>query len=418
MMKPLISVPALFLVSSLGVLAAVAPAGAEAPTSTDPAALTAHARSLLHAGKLKQAEDELRTAAKLRGQDVDSLYELARVEFATGDLRRAKSACKALTTKDDKAVLSQVCQARAFLVWRRASRAEEYLDKARAIDPSHPEVLLAFADMKRLTGDLGASKDAYQQVLGLDPNNVEAYFGLGELALVLPDREAAKSAFRKALEHEPEWTQAQYELGRLVDGAEAVTLLEKAVAARPDWTEARLSLGIARLQTGDSVAAETLFRELLKTQPKNPAVHSRLGMVLAAKHDFAAAQAELTQGLAGLPNDAEAVLALGRVYAETDRSEEAFTQFRSAASLDRQNPTPLLEAGMFALKISRNALAQAFLEKALERAPKSAQAHASLADSLLARGDKAGAKTHYKLALEGDGAIDRKDVQHRLDALP
>jgi Flp pilus assembly protein TadD len=268
-----------------------------------------------------------------------------------------------------------------------------------------------------VAGDFNASREAYQQVIGLDADNMEAQFGLGQLCLVIPDREAAKSAFRKVLEREPDWTEAQFELGRLSSGPEAVALLEKAAASKPDWIEARVALGVAKLGNGDAAGAEALFRDVLKKQPKNASAHSRLGMVLAAKQDFAGAESELTQGLAGAPNDADAVMALGRVYAATDRAEEAFTQFRSAASLDRQSPDALIEAGVYALKISRNALAQAFLEKAVERAPKSAMAQARYADSLLARGEKAGAKEHYKLALAGEGAIDRQDVQRRLDAL-
>ncbi|HEX2675695.1 MAG TPA: tetratricopeptide repeat protein [Polyangiales bacterium] len=371
---------------------------ADAPPAADAAALTAHARTLIHAGKLKQANDELIAAAKLRGWSMLALYELARLEFVGGNQHHATNACKALVTKNENDVLSLVCQ-------------------ARAIDASHPEVLLAFADEKRVAGDFNASREAYQQVIGLDADNMEAQFGLGQLCLVIPDREAAKSAFRKVLEREPDWTEAQFELGRLSSGPEAVALLEKAAASKPDWIEARVALGVAKLGNGDAAGAEALFRDVLKKQPKNASAHSRLGMVLAAKQDFAGAESELTQGLAGAPNDADAVMALGRVYAATDRAEEAFTQFRSAASLDRQSPDALIEAGVYALKISRNALAQAFLEKAVERAPKSAMAQARYADSLLARGEKAGAKEHYKLALAGEGAIDRQDVQRRLDAL-
>lgn len=381
------------------------------------AALSAKGRALIHAGKLKEAEDALRKAAKLRAGSIDALYDLARVEFATGDLKRAKNACKALVTQDAAHVLTQVCQARAFLLWRRASRAEEFLDKARTIDASHPEALLAFADAKRISGELVTSKDAYQQVLGLDPSNAEAHFGLGELLVVEGDREGAKRAFREALSRDPEWVDAQYQLGRLSQGAEAVALLEKVSAARPELLEAKLALASAKADSGDSAGAEALLRGLLGKQPKSAAIHARLGIVLLAKQDYAAAEPELTQGLAGLPNDPETVLAMARLYAATDRAEDAFTQYQNASSLDRQNPTPLIEAGVVALKLSRNALAVAFLEKAVERAPKHAPALARYADALLARGDKALAKQYYARALVGEGAIDRADVEQRLRAL-
>ena len=381
------------------------------------AELTAQGRALIRGGKLKQAEETLLKAAKARGQSIESLYELARVTFASGDIKQAKNACKALSAKDEHAVLTAVCQARAFLLWRRASRAQEFLDQARALDASHPEVLLAFADTKRVAGETSASKDAYQQLLGIEPDNADAYFGLGELNLVTPDLVAAKQAFANALSRAPEWPDALYELGKLESGAQAVTMLEKALAARPDWLEARLALGSARLKNGDSAGSEQVLREVLRGHPDSALAHAQLGVALEAKHDLVGAEPELRLGLTTLPNDIDANLALARVLAQTDRADDAFAQFRTAAGLERLAPRALIEAGVYALSISRNALAEAFLAKAVERAPTSALAQARYADALLARGDKPAAKEHYKLALAGEGSIDRADIQRRLAAL-
>jgi tetratricopeptide (TPR) repeat protein len=105
------------------------------------------------------------------------------------------------------------------------------------------------------------------------------------------------------------------------------------------------------------------------------------------------------------------------VYAKTDRPEDAFEQYRNTASLEHTGSRALVEAGAYALSLGRNTLAQGFLDKALERTPKSAAAQARYADALVARGDKAKAKEHYRLALGGEGPLDRDDVQRRLDAL-
>jgi Tfp pilus assembly protein PilF len=140
-------------------------------------------------------------------------------------------------------------------------------------------------------------------------------------------------------------------------------------------------------------------------------------MVLEAKHDLPGAENELKLGLRGAPNDTQATLCLARVYAQTDRAEDAFSTFQTAAGLDRHSPRPLIDAGVVAMQAGRNALAQAFFEKAIERAPKSAEAQARYADVLLARGDKAKAKEHYGLALGGEGTVDREAVQQHLKAL-
>jgi tetratricopeptide (TPR) repeat protein len=390
---------------------------AAAVSGEDAEAARTRGLRLLRAGQLKEAEQALKQAARARGNSIEALYDLARVQFAADDYAKSRQACRALAAKDRQAMWSDLCMARAFLVWRRASRAAEWVDKALSKAPNDPEVLLALADMKRVSGDLDASRSAYQRVLGLSPNNADAHYGLGELYLVAPDNEAARKAFEAALQSAPEWPDAMYQLGRLSRGTRAVDLLERALAARPSWPDARLALGSARLENGQIDAAEALFRQVLKAQPKLPLAHARLGMALAAKRDYPNAETELKRGLEGLPNDADAALALARVYAQTDRAEDAFAAYRNAASLEKSGSSALVEAGVYAMKLDRNTLAQGFLEKAVERTPKSAAAQARLADVLLARGEKALAKQHYQLALGGEGDVDQRDIKRRLDAL-
>jgi tetratricopeptide (TPR) repeat protein len=392
-------------------------ASAQQQTSATAAKLTREGRSLIRAGKLKEAEAVLQKAAQERGQSLPALYELARVKFASGDYQKSRLACKALVQKEPQAALSNLCMARAFLVWRRASRAADYVAAARGAAPQLAEVFQVLGDLKRVEGDLNASKAAYQEVLRIDPQDPDAQFGLGQVNLVAGDDAAAARAFSAALQQEPDWPDALYELGRISSGPEAIKLLQRALAVRPGWPEARLALGTAELANGDVLGAETLFRDVLKAYPTLPMAHSRLGMVLGAKKEYAAAEAELKRGLSGLPNDPGAALALARVYANTDRAEDAFEAYRNASSLEHGSSVALVEAGTFALKLGRNTLAQAFLEKALERTPKSAVAQARYADALLARGDKAKAKEHYRLALSGEGALDRDDVKRRLDTL-
>jgi tetratricopeptide (TPR) repeat protein len=385
------------------------------PLSADE--LAQRGRSLVRIGHLKEAEDVLRRAAAARGNSIEGLYDLARVTFATGNYAKSRAACSALIAKDKTAALSNLCMARAFLVYRRATRAAEFVDLALAAEPGRAEVHLVLGDLKRVEGELAASKSAYEAVLRIDPRDPDAHYGLGKLALLSPDYDAAAREFRAAIEVEPRWPEALYELGCISSGQDAIDLLTRALSERPVWPEAKLALGAAELDTRDEAKAEALFREVLKSNPNLPMAHARLGMALAARGDLGLAESELKRGLAGLPNDADAALALARVYTRTDRAEDAFEAFRNAASLEPTGSRALVEAGAYALSLNRNTLAQAFLEKAIEKTPGSGTAQARYADALLARGDKDKAKEHYRLALAGRGTLDRQDVQRRLDAL-
>jgi tetratricopeptide (TPR) repeat protein len=359
----------------------------------------------------------LQKSAQESAHSLEALYDLARVHFAAGDYNKARNACRPLLAKAPDAAYSNLCMAQAFLVWRRATRAAEHVEKARAAEPNLPEVYQVLGDLKRVEGDAVASETAYRRVLAARPNDPDAQFGLGKLYLIKPDLTLATAAFRAALAAAPEWPQALFELGRLSTGAEASDLLQRAITARPQWPEARLALGEARLRNGEVAQAETLFREVLKQSPNLPLVHARLGMVLEAQGDLARAEVELKRGLAGLPNDADAAFTLARVYARSDRPEDAFEAFRDASSRERTGSRALVAAGDYALSLQRNTLAQAFLEKAIERTPESAPAQARYADALAARGDKDKAKVHYRLSLAAKGPVDRADIQRRLDAL-
>jgi tetratricopeptide (TPR) repeat protein len=393
-------------------------AAAEAPIADGTAGdALARGRALLRSGRLKEAEAALKQSADQRGHSLESLYDLARVHFAADEYNKARNACRPLIAKAPDAAFSNLCMAQAFLVWRRATRAAEYVDKARAAEPNLPEVYLVLGDLKRVEGDLAASEAAYRRVLQNRPNDPDAQFGLGQVYLVKQDAVAAQNAFRAALHAAPDWPEALFELGRLSTGNEAVELLQRAVASRAVWPEAKLALGEALLANGEVAKAEGLFRELLKQSPNNPAAHARMGMALFVRGDLVHAEAELKRGLAGLPNDADASLTLARVYAQSDRPDDALEAYRAAASQERTGSRALVEAGSYALSLQRNTLAQAFLEKAVERTPTSAPAQARYADALLARGDKDKAKAHYQLSLTAQGSVDRADIRRRLDQL-
>lgn len=397
-----------------GALPALRQAAKSAPA--DAATQAALGRALLEAGHLKEAEAQLRSASKLAKGSVESLYDVARVQFATGDYKLSRKGCSELSAKDANHVLSHVCQARALLVWRRASRAFEHLDKAMALAPGNAEAQLALADAKRMQGDFAGAIDAYQRLIGSAPS-ADAYVGLA-LAHAVQNRSAeAVAALEKALSLDGDDPDVLFELGRRISGARAVELLRKALVGRPGWVEPELDLAIAQLRAGDAAGAEVALRAVRAKLPDNPVAVAQHASALVALGRYQEAEPELQKALKAIPNDYDAALALARLYEHTSRHEEAFTQYRSAGDLNRESPEALLLAARLGLRLQRATLASALLEKALERAPKSAEALALYGEALLARGDRQGAKAQLQKALAGEGPFDRAAVQKRLAEL-
>ncbi len=383
---------------------------------SDVAAQIALGRALIEAGHLSEAEAQMKTAVRLAPGSIETLYEARRVDFATDNYKKARAGCQQLSAVNKNHVLTHVCMARAFLVWRRASRAFDHIDKALAVDPNHYEARLVLADARRVQGDFAGARQAYEQTLALHPS-AEAHYGIALVHAVQNRGDLALAALRKAYALDARDPDIQFELGRRVQGAEAVQLLGQALAGRPQWPAAQLELAGAQLRAGDAASAERALQALIKTNPNDPITIARHGAALAALGRHAEAEPVLRRSLELVPNDFPTSLALAQLYERTQRYEEAFTQYRNAADLKRESAQPLIAAARLGLELKRPLLSGALLDKALEREPRSGQALMLYGDVLAARGDKKAARERYQRALEGEGALDRAAIQRRLDAL-
>jgi tetratricopeptide (TPR) repeat protein len=383
----------------------------------DLAAQIAYGRALIKADRLGPAETQMKYVVKLDKGSIEAMYELARAKFAGGNYKTSRAYCKTLVAKDRSHVLSHVCMARSFLVWRRSSRAAEHINAAIAIDPSNYDALLALGDARRMEGNKAAAQGAYSDAIKSAPERTEAHLGLGRLHNVLGSKPDAVAAFEKAIELDPNDPEIQFELGRMSAGPQGVKLLAKALLGRPKWPDARLALAQAKLDAGQVDSALQSFDQILKKEPGNAGAASGRALSLIAKKNYPDAEPALMRALELQPHDRDATLALAELYRSTDRHEEAFNQYRAAASIARTDSKPFILAAELALSIKRTLLAAAFLEKALERAPRSGQALALYARVLAERGDRAAAKDYYHRALTGVGEIDRAAIDASLQKL-
>ncbi|MFI5308142.1 MAG: tetratricopeptide repeat protein [Polyangiales bacterium] len=398
-----------------GALPALKEAAKQAPSSLE--AQAALGRALVKAGRLKEADAQMAVIARLSKGSIEALYESMQARLAGDNYAKARAGCQELIKKDENAVLSQVCMARAFLVWRRSSRAFEHIDKALARDPESYDALLVLADARRIQGEHDAAVEAYEHALRVRPTSAEAELGLG-LSLALQNKPAdALAALRKANQLDPSDPDVQFELGTRLQGKDAVSLLQQAVAGRPGWAQAELALAMAELQAGDAASAEALLQAFLKRNPKDPIAIAHHGAALVGLGRYQDAEPVLRKALEAVPNDYDTSFALAQLYEHTNRYEEAFSQYRNAADLKRESPVPLIAAAKLGLSLKRPSLSSALLDKALERAPHSAEVLALSADALAARGDAKAARERYKSALKGEGPLDRAMVQKRLAEL-
>ena len=384
----------------------------------DPAAQAAYGRALLRAGRYADAQRSLAAAAQLQRGSQEPLYDVARVAFARGDYRAAQRACQPIARLEKGGVWSRVCQARTFLVWNRSERAFEELQAALAASPSHFEALLALGDAHRLRADIAQAEAAYQRASAVNAQSSEPALGLGRLYLAARRITDAVAQLRVAMVRDPDSPDVLYELGRaLGNSPEALQLLTRAIAGRPNWAEPLVVLGTVALAAGDAGAAANYFQNAVRLNRQLAEAQIGLGRALAAQGDFRRAERSIRTGLSLVPNSPSAGLALAELFERSNRTEEAFEQYRHAADLD-PNGSAVLRAAELALRLDRNVLAAGYVDRALRTAPTLGAGLALYGDIMAARNDRAQAAQYYRRALsEGTGDFDRARVTAALNAL-
>lgn len=154
----------------------------------------------------------------------------------------------------------------------------------------------------------------YDTIISIAPGQPEGYYGKGQLALMDGDREAARQLMRQALDLNAAFFPARLQL---------ITLAEQ----EGDWATALEHL---RLLNEQYPRAETTVRMAAVLRRSGPA-----GFDEAAR---------LLQPLIA-SNNSDALIELGRVYADAGRLDDAIQSFEQARDLDGLPPPVALELG-------------------------------------------------------------------------
>lgn len=207
------------------------------------------------------------------------------------------------------AVLARACL-------RKLEHTEEHLWEGRAaaaceralqLDRGHPEVLLAFGDLRRSTGRHDEAVKAYESSIRGGGDDFEARLGIA-LARVNQGR-----------------------------SAEAENACAAAVAARPDDWRGHSVLGWIYFQRGDFAAALEPWTQVVRLAPDNAKGRRNLGSAYHRLDRFDDAILNYERSLAIQPNHV-AYGNLGTALYFTGRYEEAVAALRRATELTPSDP--------------------------------------------------------------------------------
>ncbi len=216
--------------------------------------------------------------------------------------------------------------ARVYVETQRPALALPHAREAARLNPHWGDFQAQVAYVHLLLGDLPAAVAAFEKASELDPKHPGAHIGLmWRVKLGGSVEEAAKHA-------EQALALAGDRAGiveRVAEVWEAVGEYDRALAAYeagaerfPDHPEFRMRLAIQHARAGDRERSEA---ERLEAGPAADSVNlrNRLGIVYAARREFAHAEPIFREILAQHPEEPSTLRFLARLLRETGRDEEA-----------------------------------------------------------------------------------------------
>ncbi len=371
-------------------------------------------KDLRRAGQFDQAVRILRRAYLKTNRGPTAIaarLEAARSLIDAGKQKQAVRECRSL--KGVSVASQWVCTAEAQLLWKRASLALPLADKALKKEPANYDALVARGRALMQMGQKDKAEAAYRKAIAQDSRRYEAHLRLGQLL-----RGKGHAHLRKAHQVAPKEPLPLLALGRALSGGAARDALEKAIALRPGFGAAHARLGVVKHGLRDLSGAEAALRRAIALNAKQADWHASLAAVLVAKGDAKGGLAEADLALKLVSNHSGAKLARADALAKRGDIDLAIEAYEQAHGFARTDPRPLVRGARACLALGRPTTARAFADRVTQDFPKWAPGWVALGEVHRANGERAAAKVAFKKALKAKrGRVNRAAIKKQLRSL-
>jgi TolB-like protein/Tfp pilus assembly protein PilF len=259
--------------------------------------------------------------------DSFSLYPTASlVNRSTDNFARAKAAAeKAIALDDTLAEAHTSLAAVHFFGERNLEPALREFERAIELNPHYPTARQWYAIALSESGKHADASAHAEEGVKLDPLNGVMHQALALVRYSARDFDAASAAARRALEFNPQLPLARVVLAKshILQGKtpDALTVLQ--AASQPPSLDILLTTGIAHARAGNRAAADAIFNDLSRRQPRPAAI---LTQWHAAAGNYDAAYETVGSGGATLP----AVMRIDPLF-EGFRADRRFHGLQSTA---------------------------------------------------------------------------------------
>ena len=328
------------------------------------------AQELARAGKLAEAETELKAILAAEYRRLMKIY--GALNSREPALEAAEAAANYQATDSD--LLIEV--AMAHLEAAQFDKALAPLLKAAQLQPNNPDVQRTLGKTYFALGDYEKSASALEVAVKLDPKDFNSGFTLAITYLQQRQFTAARRVFDSMIAEFGEQPQLHIAIGRAFREAgrlpEAIEEFKRAIALSPQFPGAHYNLGLAYLwnEGGSAVAnAEAEFKSELVTNPNDFFSNYYLGITCIFQRKWEPAIEFLRTASRIQPNNPDPYFELSQAYQELQEHDQAIEVLRKTIELN-----PNLAHNKFQVTTAHYRLAQSLLQtKQTEAARKELQ---------------------------------------------
>jgi putative PEP-CTERM system TPR-repeat lipoprotein len=320
------------------------------------------------AGNLDRARRYVEQALEVRPDDVSLKLGLARLEVAGARLDEAEQVARTILELSPSDIPAMLLMTEIESRRGRDAEVEGWLERARAADPKALEPRFVLVRRALSRGDSARAQELLSEAAGAAQNDAAALLKLGELSAAAGRNADAMTHLRRAASLDPGSPVILLAMARveLAEGriAAARQSLRRATELAPDWLPPSRTLVALETREGNLAAALDVARRLREKDPNGAASHLLEGDAYLG---------------AGRAADAAAAYRVAYLRSPSAVAASRSAQARSAAGL--ANPT-------------------AELQDWLRRNPNDASSRRTLADYLIAAGQRDAAIAELERVVE------------------
>jgi len=338
----------------------------------------------LQAGQVEDSVTTAQDALGLNPASVESYLLLCRALLEKGDLAAAR---RVLDTAEQMGVESaELAYMRGVIAERsrRLSDALEHYQRARALDPTDRDYLMAVAECLVALGSPEQARDRVLEAVDQFDRDGTLDTLVAEISMLLGDDEAAAAAFRRAMpllgEHDliaEEYGLLLVRMGRLT---EAVSVLQPLAERRGREVSGLVTRGLARcyLELGHAELADTILGRRLRQCPEDATAWLLRARVAVARGDLPLIHRCAAEARRLAPGHPETHILHGYVCWRQGRLEEALRSLERSLQVSPDDVLAHCLIGQVLAEAGDARTAGAHWRRALQINPRSRWASAAL----------------------------------------